>query len=53
MEGTFRLPPKQLLPPPGELRVEGTHVPAVSLPPKSQAGAAVSLAGLGPTRHDR
>lgn len=53
VEGTFSHLPKQPLPPPGELGAEGTQDPAVWLSSESQAGAAVSLAGLVPTRHDR
>ncbi|XP_026710319.1 uncharacterized protein LOC113483197 isoform X2 [Athene cunicularia] len=53
MGGTLRCLPEQPLPPPGELAAEGTHVPGVSLSSESPAGAAVSLAGLISTRHDR
>ena len=52
MRGTFRHLPKQPLPPPGQLGAEGTQVPGVLLSSESQAGAAVSLAGLVPTGHD-
>lgn len=44
VEGTLGLPSKQPLPPPWELRAEGTQVSGVSMPPKSQTGTAVPLA---------
>ena len=53
MGGTFGHLPKQPLPAPGQLGSEGTQVPGVLLFSESQAGAAVSLAGLVPTGHDR